>query len=194
MKDCEEEKKILAIRKKERQKELEAINTKAPVELEQVKIAKDYLNKYSDSKMKDCDQKKKILFIWNQELQNELEAIKTNVPLQNLQLVGPRSQPRQGRQCGIDTADDGKMSLHNFQFIKRLGEGGFGTVVITKGNLLGGYEKRYAKKAINKRDITSSNICEIMAEEALMLTSHHPFNKTLYSCFQNKYRIFFVME
>jgi hypothetical protein len=141
MKDCEEENKILAIRNKELQKELEAIKTKVPVEMEQVKIAKDYLNKYSDSKMKECEQKKKILVIRNQELQKELEAIKTNVPLQNLQLVGPRSQPQQGRQCGIDTVDDGKMSLHNFRFIRRLGEGGFGTVVLAKAKLLGGHGK-----------------------------------------------------
>ena len=68
-------------------------------------------------------------------------------------------------------------------------------MVLAKGKLIGGHEKLYAIKAIKKRGITSSNICEIMAEkEALMLTSHHPFITTLYSCFQNKDHIFLVME
>jgi len=112
-----------------------------------------------------------------------------------LQLVGSSSQPQQHRQCGTDTADDGKVSLHNFQFVRRLGEDAFGTVVLAKGKLPGGPEQLYDIKALKKRSITSSNICEIMAEkEALILTSGHPFITTLYSCFQNKDRIFFVME
>jgi serine/threonine protein kinase len=162
-------------------------------ELERVKCANDNLNKYWESKVKDCEEEKNILVIRNQELQKELEAIQTNVPVQNLQLVGRNSQ-LQGRQRGIDTADDGKVSLHNFQFVRKLGKGAFGTVVLAKGNLPGGPEL-CAIKALNKRNITSSNICEIMAEkEALMLTSDHPFITTLYSCFQNRGHIFFVME
>ena len=112
-----------------------------------------------------------------------------------VQKIGSSSQPQQDRQCGIGTADDGKVSLHNFQFIRRLGEHRFGTVVLAKGKLLGGLEQLYAIKALKKRTITPSNICDIMAEkEALMLTSGHPFIMTLYSCFQNKDHIFFVME
>jgi len=79
-----------------------------------------------------------------------LEATKTNVPVQNLQLVGSSSQPQQDRQCGTDTADDGIVSLHNFQFVRRLGEGAFGTVVLAKGNLPGGPEQLYAIKALKK--------------------------------------------
>ena len=52
---------------------------------------------------------------------------------------------------------------------------------------LEGPEQLYAMKAFKKRNITSSTICDIMAEkEALMLTSGHPFVTTLYSCFQNE--------
>jgi serine/threonine protein kinase len=76
-----------------------------------------------------------------------------------------------------------------------LGEGAFGTVVLAKGKLPGGPEQLYALKALKKRSITSSSMCEIMAEkQALMLTSGHPFITTLYSGFQNKDHIFFVME
>ena len=76
-----------------------------------------------------------------------------------------------------------------------LGEGGFGTVVLAKGKLLGGPEQLYAIKAVKNRGISSSSACEIMTKkEDLMLTSGHPFITTLYSCFQNKDNIFFVME
>jgi len=114
------------------------------------------------------------LVIRNQELQKELEAIKKRE---------------------INTADDGKVSLHDFQFIRKLGEGAFGTVVLTKGKLPGGPEQLYAIKALKKRSIDSSNICEIMAEkEVFMLTSGHPFITTMYCCFQNTEHVFFVME
>jgi len=71
--------------------------------------------------MKDCAEEKETLVIRNKELQKELEAIKTNVPVQNLQLVGDITQPQQGRQCGMDTADDGKMSLENFSIYQNVG-------------------------------------------------------------------------
>jgi hypothetical protein len=72
------------------------------------------------------------------------------------------------------------VSLDNFQFVIRLGEGAFGTVVLTRGKLPGGPEELCAMKAVKKRGITTSNICGIMAEkEALMLASGHPFITTL---------------
>jgi len=163
-------------------------------ELERVRTANDNLNKYWESKTKDYEKEKEILATRNKELQKELEEIKTNVPVQNLQLVGSSSQ-QHDRQCETDIADDGNVSLNNFQFVRRLGKGAFGTVVLAKGKLPGGPEQLYAIKALEKRSITSSTICEIIAEkEALMLTSGHPFITTLYSSFQNKDHIFFVME
>jgi novel protein kinase C epsilon type len=78
-------------------------------------------------------------------------------------------------------------------FVKNLGEGGFGKVVLTTGSLLRGPEKLYAIKAMNKRRMTSSDITCVFAE-ALMNTSYHPFVTTLYCCFQNKDHLFFVIE
>ena len=81
------------------------------------------------------------------------------------------------------------MLLHNFQLIRRWGEVAFGTVVLAKDELPGGPKQLYAIKALKKRSITSSSICQIVAKtEALVLI------KTLYSCFQNKDYILFVME
>ena len=173
MKDWEEEKEILVIPNKELQKELEAIKTKARVELEQANTANDNLNKYWDSKV-DCEEENEILVIRNQEVQKELEANRTS-----------SSHTQRGRQCGIGTPDDGKVSLDNFQFNRRLGECAFGTLALATWKLLGGPEKLYAINALKQRIVTSSNICGIMAEkEAFTLTSCLPFIATLYCCFQ----------
>jgi len=164
-------------------------------ELARVKTANDNLNKYLESKTKACEEENKILTTRNQELQKEMEAMKNNASAQNLQLVGSNSERLQDRQCVTATPIDGKVSVNNFQFVRRLGEGAFGTVVLAKGKLPGGPEQLCAIKAIQKRSITSSSICDNMAEkEALMLTSGHPFITTLYCCFQDKDHIFFAMD
>jgi serine/threonine protein kinase len=220
MKDCEEEKEILVTRNKELQIELEKLqvandntnkhleskmkdleeekemlinrNKDLQNELEQLQIANNNLNKHLESKMKDWEEEKETLINGNKELQKQLEAMK---PVQNLNFVGGSSQRQQGCQCELHTADDGKLSLEKFKFIRRLGAGGFGTVVLAKGNLLGGPEELYALKAVKKRGVTCRNVCYIMVEkEALMLTSGHPFITTMYCCFQNKEHLFFVME
>jgi len=114
---------------------------------ERVKTANVNLNKYLESKTKACEEEKEVLATRYQDLQQELEAIMTNAPVQNLQLVGSSSQRQQDRQCGTDTADDGEVSLYNFQFVRKLGEGAFGTVVLAKGKLPGGPEQLYAINA-----------------------------------------------
>ena len=195
MKELEQENKIVVIANQQLQKELVEIKTNLPVELQRLEIAKDNLNNHWESKIKELEQGNKILVIANQQLQKELQEMKTNIKVPNLQLDGTNSQPQQDHQCARDTFDDGKTSLNNFQFIRRLGEGAFGTVVLAKGKLLGGPEELYAIKALKKRGIDSSNICEIVTEkQALMLTTGHPYITTLYSCFQNKEHLFFVME
>jgi len=106
LKDCDEEKEILVMWNLDLQKEVE-----------QLKIANNNNNKYWETKMKDCEEEKNALLICNEELRKEMKAV------QNLQLVDGSSEP-QGRQCVTDTADDGKISLQKFKFIRRLGEWG----------------------------------------------------------------------
>ncbi|GFG36123.1 hypothetical protein Cfor_04768, partial [Coptotermes formosanus] len=93
-------------------------------------------------------------------------------------------------QCGAEPAERGevKLSLDNFQFIKMLGKGAFGTVLLAKRKLPGGREQLCAVKALKKKRFTRfSSISSTIAEkEALILASEHPFITSLYSCFQNK--------
>jgi serine/threonine protein kinase len=76
------------------------------------------------------------------------------------------------------------VSLSDFSLVKKLGEGGFGKVLLATGSLQGRPEQLYAIKVVNKTRTISSNI--FAEKEALMRTSLHPFVTTLYSCFQNK--------
>jgi len=80
------------------------------------------------------------------------------------------------------------VSLQDFHFVKSLGEGGFGKVVLATGSLLGGPEELYAIKAMVKRKMKSrSSISSVFTEkEALKLTSGNPFITRLHCCFQNK--------
>jgi len=85
------------------------------------------------------------------------------------------------------------MSVENFQCIKMLAKGGFGTVVLAKGKLPGRPEGQYAIKALKKQVITSISISQIFAEkEALILSSGYPFVTTLHSCFQNNVCVNFL--
>jgi serine/threonine protein kinase len=75
------------------------------------------------------------------------------------------------------------VSLNSFQFVKHLGEGAYGTVVLTTG----APEWLYAVKAVKKVLMTSSSMSDVFAERnALMQTAGHPSVTTLYACFQNK--------
>ena len=86
-----------------------------------------------------------------------------------------------------EETEDRKPSLDNFEFLKKLGEGGYGVVILAKGRLPGGPNKEYAIKALKKEGITSSKICDIFTEkEALQISSGCPFITMLYACFQNK--------
>ena len=84
MKDWEEEKKILFIENQMLPKEMEAVKTKLPLELERLYIYNDNLNKYWESKIKNCELEKKILVNVNQVFQKKLVASKTNVPVEIL--------------------------------------------------------------------------------------------------------------
>jgi hypothetical protein len=56
------------------------------------------------------------------------------------------SAVQQDYHRAIDTAGEVKVSLDNFQFIRRLGKGGFGTVDLAKGTLPGEPEQLFAIK------------------------------------------------
>ncbi|KAJ1845595.1 Serine/threonine kinase [Coemansia sp. RSA 2703] len=105
-------------------------------------------------------------------------------PAQQQQLVQPNAnQPPR------------KVGINDFKFLKVLGKGNFGKVMLSEEK---GTSKLYAIKVLKKEFIVENDEFESTRSEKRVLLiankERHPFLIGLHSCFQTSNHIFFVME
>jgi serine/threonine-protein kinase RIM15 len=104
---------------------------------------------------------------------------------------GAPMSPRQSSAAPVSRANP--TSIKDFEVIKPISKGAFGSVFLAKKRVTGDY---YAIKVLKKADMIAKNqITNVKAERMiLMKQAESPFVAKLYFTFQSKENLYLVME
>ena len=87
---------------------------------------------------------------------------------------------------------EGRLKINDFSIISKLGEGGFGSVVLACKKTS---SKLYAIKLLPKKRMHGSKDAErVLAEVEAMQQLEHPFITRLHGTFQDNQRVYLILE
>lgn len=125
---------------------------------------------------------------------SEIDEMTTDFRSVNLQTGQKETINANENAVPVNGSEPRKFGIDDFNFIKVLGKGSFGKVMLVERKT--NTDEVYAVKILRKDVIIQDDDvdCTMTEKRILALAAKHPFLTAIHSCFQTTDRLFFVME